>query len=123
MTDSTVMRRRASEALQSVADHVTERLQKDHKLSIDAAADIGNDLADWMADFLGGQLIYFARGKSREISTRDLQIFERMKRGNANELAAEFGISYVQVYSIYRRMLREARKARQPGLFKDEDEK
>ena len=54
-----------------------------------------------------------------KLSKRDQEIYQRMQRGNAHELAKEYGLSYVRVYQIYKRCLAVARSRRQPGLFED----
>lgn len=108
---------RRHELLAGVAEHTATRLIEKHGLTVEQAADIGNDLADWMADYFGGQAVYFVKDAGVQLDERDHQIFMRMRRGNAHELAAEFGISYVRVYQIYRRRLEQARKHRQPDLL------
>lgn len=110
---------RRHELLSAVAEHTAQRLMEKHTLSLDVATDIGNDLADWMADYFGGQSVYFVKDEGFKLNARDQMIFERMQRGNAHELAAELGISFVRVYQIYKRCLAEARKRRQPELFAD----
>lgn len=40
-----------------------------------------------------------------------------MERGNAHELAKEYGISYIRVYQIHKRCLAEFRRRTQPDLF------
>lgn len=108
---------RRHELLASVAEHTAKRLIDKHGLEVELAADIGNDLADWMADYFGGQAVYFVKDAGVQLNERDRKIFEEMRRGNAHELAAKFGISYVRVYQVYRRCLEAARQARQPDLL------
>lgn len=109
--------RRRHELLASVAEHAALRLINEHGLGPELAADVGNDLADWMAEHFGGQSVYFVKDEGYKLNERDRYIFERMERGNAQELAAELGLSFVRVYQIYRRCLKAARAARQPQLF------
>lgn len=110
---------RRHELLTGVAEHTAMRLIEKHGLTVDQAAEVGNDLADWLAEYFGGQAVYFVKDAGVQLDERDHQIFLRMRRGNAHELAAEFGISYVRVHQIYRRRLKEARGLRQPQLFAD----
>lgn len=113
---------RRHELLASVAEHTAQRLQERHGLDLDKAVDIGNDLADWMADYFGGQSVYFVKDEGYRLNARDREIFEKMSRGNAHEIAAEYGISFVRVYAIYRRCLAELRKRQQPALFGDDEQ-
>lgn len=83
------------------------------------ACDIGNKLADFFSTHWNGQNIYMVADSQYKLSKRDQEIFRRMERGNAHDLARELGISYVRVYQIYRRCLAVARARRQPGLFED----
>lgn len=119
MSDNNHAAHRRHELLAAVAEHTAQRLVEKHKLPLDQAADIGNDLADWMAEYFGGQSVYFVKDEGFRLNARDRMIFERMARGNAHELAAELGISYVRVYQIHRRCLAEARRRLQPQLFPD----
>lgn len=108
------------ELLASVAEHTALRLIEQHGVDVEVASDVGNDLADWLAEHFGGQSVYFVKDAGFLLDERDRAIFERMRRGNAPALAAEFGISYVRVYQIYKRRLKEARDLRQPQLFTSE---
>lgn len=117
MAAENIAERRRHELLTAVAEHAAKRLAEVHQVPLEQAADIGNDLADWMAEYFGGQSVYFVKDEGFKLNERDRYIFERMARGNAHDLAAELGISFVRVYQIYRRCLAEARKARQPELF------
>lgn len=111
--------RRRHDLLADVAEHTALRLVKKHGMAEDVAADIGNDLADWMADHFGGQNVYFVKDEGYKLNERDLSIFNEIERGNAYEIAAKHGLSYVRVYQIYKRVLTELRKQTQPRLFTD----
>ena len=103
--------------LAEVVDVVGDVLMRKHGLPVEDAAVVGNAVADHLRDTWGGQSIYFVRDEAFEMTRRNWEIFEKMKRGNAQELAKEYGLSFVQVYAIYRRCLEEVRKHREPGLF------
>lgn len=120
MAAENIAERRRHELLAGVAEHTALRLVQEHKLPEELAADIGNFLADWLADHYGGQSIYFVKDEGYKLNDRDRYIFERMARGNAHDLAAELGLSFVRVYQIYRRCLAAARAARQPQLFEND---
>ena len=120
MAAENIAERRRHELLAGVAEHTALRLVRQHNMEPEAAADIGNDLADWLADHYGGQSVYFVKDEGYKLNDRDRMIFERMGRGNAHDLAAELGLSFVRVYQIYKRCLTAARKDRQPQLFGDD---
>jgi Mor family transcriptional regulator len=108
---------RRHELLADVAEQTAKRLIEKHALPEDMAFDVGNDLADFFSAHWNGQNVYMVADSQFKLSKRDLEIFRRMERGNAHELAREFGISYVRVYQIYKRCLSAARARHQPSLF------
>lgn len=110
---------RRHELLADVAEKTAQFLMQKHGIEQDAAIDAGNNLADHLCDQWKGQNIYFAADTQYKLSKRDLEIFERMERGNAPDLALEYGLSYVRIYQIYRRCLAALRARQQPGLFED----
>lgn len=109
---------RRHELLADLAEQTATQLIK-NGIAEEHACDIGNKLADFFSGHWNGQNIYMVADSQYKLSKRDHEIFRRMERGNAHELAREFGISYVRVYQIYRRCLAVARARRQPGLFED----
>lgn len=110
---------RRHELLADVAEKTALRLIETHGLDEEKACDIGNDLADFLSQNWRGQNIYMNADAQFKLSKRDQQIYQRMERGNAHELAKEFGLSYVRVYQIYKRCLAIARSRTQPGLFEE----
>ncbi|MGA0569605.1 Mor transcription activator family protein [Variovorax sp. VNK109] len=116
LTDTPAEARR-HELLADVAEQAAVQLMKKHGVAEEQAIDVGNHLADWLAEHWKGQNIYIVGDQSFRLSKRDWEIFRRMERGNAHELAREFGISYVRVHQIYRRCLVEWRKRSQNDLF------
>jgi len=113
---------RRHELLSDVAEASAQFLIDKHGVDADRAMDIGNHLADFLADHWKGQKIYMVGDREFKLSKRDLEIYHRMERGNANDLAAEYNISCVRVYQIYKRCLAEARRRRQNDLFGDVDQ-
>lgn len=109
---------RRHELLADVAEQTARSLIK-RGIEEDKACDIGNELADFFSEHWNGQNIYMVADSQFKLSKRDQEIYRRMQRGNAHELAKEFGLSYVRVYQIYKRCLAVARSRRQPGLFED----
>jgi Mor family transcriptional regulator len=108
---------RRHELLADVAEQTAKRLIEKHSLDEDLACDVGNDLADFLSTHWNGQNVYMVADSQFKLSKRDLEIYKRMERGNAHDLAREFGLSYVRVYQIYKRCLTAARARRQPELF------
>ncbi|SDO77829.1 Transcriptional regulator, Middle operon regulator (Mor) family [Rhodoferax sp. OV413] len=110
---------RRHELLSDVAEAVAQFVIDKKIMEPDPAMELGNHLADFLADHWKGQKIYMVGDRDFKLNKRDLEIYQRMQRGNANELAAEYNISYVRVYQIYKRCLAEARSRRQNDLFGD----
>lgn len=101
---------RRSELFQDIAENVANELIKVCQVQDKQAAEIGNKLADFLSQHWKGQTIYIPSDYKYKNSARDEEICARMSRGNAYELAAEYGISFVRVYSIYARHLAEKRQ-------------
>ena len=110
---------RRHQLLAEVAEKSAIRLIEVHGMDAEKACDIGNDLADFLSQNWRGQNIYINSDSQFHLSKRDHEIYMRMERGNAYDLAKEFGISYVRVYQIYKRCLAIARSHTQPGLFEE----
>ncbi len=108
---------RRHELLADVAERVAQRLIEKHGIGEDAACDAGNDLADFLADHWKGQTFYLPADQAYRLDQRDWDIFRRMERGNAPDLAREFGISKVRVHQVYKRCLAEYRARTQHSLF------
>jgi Mor family transcriptional regulator len=108
---------RRHELLADVAEQTAKRLIEKHAITEEVAMDVGNDLADFFSTHWNGQNIYMVADSQYKLSQRDIEIFNRMTRGNAHELAREMKISYVRVYQIHKRVLAALRAKRQPSLF------
>lgn len=108
---------RRHELLADMAEQAAIKLMELADIDMETASKIGNGLADFLAEHWKGQNIYFTADTPFKHSKRDLDIFRRMGRGMAPVLAAEFNISYVRVYQIYRRMLDAMRARVQPDMF------
>jgi hypothetical protein len=87
------------------------------KVPEDSAIDFGNLMADFLAEQWKGQHIYISADTPFKMNKRDLEIYARMERGNASELAKKFHLSFVRIYQIYRRCRAMASKRTQPDLF------
>lgn len=105
--------------LADMAEKAALHLIKVHGLDKEKACDVGNELADFLAKNWRGQHIYFNADTQFYLSKRDHEIYQRMERGNAYELAKEYDLSYVRIYQIYKRVLAEMRARNQPGLFEE----
>lgn len=113
---STNSEARRHELLSGAAESTALRLIQKHGMAPDAAADVGNALADYLVENWKGQHIYLPAEHAFKLNQRDMEIYRRLERGNAQELAQEFGISYVRVYQINRRVKAEMLKRNQPSL-------
>jgi len=91
---------RRAELLASVAECCANELARNHGVAEDSAIETGNAISDFLAEYWGGSSFYIPRDFKFIASVRDLEIFERMQRGNAHELATEYGLSYVRIYQI-----------------------
>jgi Mor family transcriptional regulator len=111
---------RRHELLADVAERIAQRLIEKHAVEEDAACDVGNDLADFLADHWKGQTFYLPADQAYRLDQRDWDIFRRMERGNAPDLAREFGISKVRVHQVFKRCLTEYRRRTQNSLFAEE---
>ena len=108
---------RRHELLADLAEQTAVLLVEKLGTDQDKAIDVGNALADFVSQHWAGQSIYIVADSKHKLSKRDWEIYQRMQRGNAHELALEYKISFVRVYQIYRRCLAIARAQTQPGLF------
>lgn len=109
---------RRHELLADMAEQAARHLIDKHGIDEAVALDAGNSLADFLSTHWHGQNIYIVSDAAFKLSKRDLEIYQRMERGNAQEIAKEMGISYVRVYQVYRRVLKAMRSKVQPDLFK-----
>lgn len=112
---------RRHDLLADLAEQAARHLIDKHGVDESIAVDTGNSLADFISSHWHGQNIYMVSDAAFKLSKRDLEIYHRMERGNALEIAKEFGISYVRVYQIHRRVLEQIRSKVQPDLFKAQD--
>lgn len=90
------------ELLADLADRVAAKLAK-HGVDAERAAEAGFELAEEMRVNWGKTNMYFPRGAQYEASLRDQQIWRRLGKEKAADLAREFGISEVAVYAAARR--------------------
>ena len=108
---------RRHELLADLAERTATRLIEKCGLEEEFACDIGNHVADFLADHWKGQTLYLPSDQAYRLNQRDWEIFQRMERGNANDLAKEYGISKVRVHQVFKRCLLAYRAASQPDLF------
>lgn len=111
---------RRHELLADAAEQVAQRLITKHGMDEEVACDVGNTLADFLADHWKGQNIYMPGDQAFKLNARDWEIFRRFERGNANDLAREFKVSKVRIHQIYKRCLAEYRSKMQTSLFSDQ---
>ena len=68
----------------------------------------------------GGQLIYICKGMSYEISSRDMEIWQKFNGKNHHELCNEYAISKVWLYKIIKHQRKMMVKRQQCDLFAEE---
>jgi hypothetical protein len=88
---------RRHELLADLAEHVAQRLIEKHGMAEDAACDVGNSLADFLAEHWKGQTSTCPATRRSSSTSAIGRSSRRFERGNANELAREFNISKVRV--------------------------
>ncbi len=70
----------------------------------------------YLADVMGGEAIYMAKGVAIHISARDRKMFSEFKGNNHKELARKHGISVMRVRQIVGAIQREQYEKRQIAL-------
>lgn len=93
---------RRNELFADMAEQAAKHLMAKHAFNQDMAVDVGNNLAEFVFSHWNGQSIYIS--SAHKISKRDLEIYQRMGRGKAEDIAKDYGISFVRVYQIYKRV-------------------
>ena len=81
------------------------------------AATLGDELVDLVHRHYSGQSLYFPKDRGYVRLEHDTYIWHHLRRGNASEIAAHLGVSYVYVYQRYRVMLAESRAAPTPASW------
>ncbi|WP_295936987.1 Mor transcription activator family protein [uncultured Xanthomonas sp.] len=54
------------------------------------------------AEYAGGRMLYLPRGDRLRKALRDAEIYHRARRGNIQQLAAEYGLTDIHIYRICR---------------------
>lgn len=89
----------------------------------DVSEQISNELMNRLATHWGGQLLYFGHGHVFSATKRDEKIYAKFNGHNHAELAKEFSLGVVYIYTIVKRMKKLERDRVQPDMFAgDEDE-
>lgn len=114
-------RKRGPELLEDLTDKTENLLLEQANLTQDVARKVAESLADLMRHDWGGQLIYFAKGLSIDVSKRDLEFFNKWDGtpDHLAKLALEYDISVQYAYRVVKavRVLETAR--RQSDMFPD----
>lgn len=80
-------------------------------LKEDQAKKLSEEVTAELSHWFSGRPIYLPRGDKFKLAVRDADIARRLRRGNAAELAEEYGIGVIQIYRIARQQ-RELRRKR-----------
>jgi Mor family transcriptional regulator len=70
-----------------------------------------------LAKHFGGRMWYVPRGDALTRALRDMEIWERFDGTNAQALAGEFGLSFVEIYRTLAEQRRLHRERVQPKLL------
>lgn len=70
-----------------------------------------------LSNYAGGRQLYVPKGEILERALRDLKIWSRYQGRNIDDLAVEFDLTAVQVYSIIAEQRALHRQRIQPSLF------
>lgn len=81
------------------------------------AIEIGEAIALQMAEYWGGQLIYFSKGKFVLLSRRDRTIYAEFDGTNIKDLCRRYNISEAHLYRIIKAMRRTDLAERHDDLF------
>lgn len=73
----------------------------------------GQAIAEMLAEYWAGSCIHIPKNLAYQRHLRNMDIFRRLRLGNANLLAQEYGISVQRVYQIYNRCAKERRRIHQ----------
>ena len=77
---------------------LVERLQ----LTAEDAATLGDELVDLVHRHYSGQSLYFPKDRGYVRLEHDTYIWQHLRRGNASEIAAHLGVSYVYLPAVPR---------------------
>lgn len=112
---------RGTAMLNDVRQFTTELLNE-AGVTADNSDQISNELMHRLATHWGGQLLYFGHGHVFAATKRDEQIYAKFNGHNHAELALEFNLGVVYIYTIVKRMKKLERDRVQPDMFAGSDE-
>lgn len=82
---------------------------------------LARDAAVSLAEYHGGRQFYIPRGDALLTALRDAEIFRRVKRGNIQLLAEEYGLTDRHIWRIYRTQRKLHLDKVQGRLFNDKE--
>ncbi|MGK2897822.1 MAG: Mor transcription activator family protein [Burkholderiaceae bacterium] len=91
---------------------LTKRCAMSEAMAREAMREIAHDLC---RDY-GGQYVYVPKDQELDLTQRDLDVYNDLTSGNANEVAKKHNISVQQVYAINRYVRDKLQRERQHGL-------
>lgn len=108
---------RRHELYEGVSAGAAEILMQRFGMERDRAIEVAEAFIRMLMDHWRGQNIYIPSDYRYELTARDREIYDRMQRGNAQDLAAEYGLSYIRIYQICKRVAQEKRAERNLNTF------
>ena len=114
------MSERRNKLLADVMEVAAARLSE--HVSPNAAEMIAGDLADYLADYWGGQLINFPKNFRWKLSQREMEIYDAYSGTNLGELARRYDISERGLRKLIARVrerIAKATRSANQDLFQD----
>jgi len=108
---------KSPEFLFDLAEHLTDRLTRQGKLSSDQSADLAWESAEYMATHWGGINIYFPKGTRIHQSRRARKVWQEFNGKNHEDLARKYKFSTQWIYHLVKKMQEEENKLHQGSLF------
>lgn len=110
------MEARRHELLDGILE-VAKLLATDFGMEEDKAEQLGNAVADWIAETHGGSTLTIPMDYHFHKSKRDFEMYERFKSHNYAQLARDYGIHERSVRRIIDRIHKQVIKKSQPDMF------
>ena len=95
-----------------IKDHYLKRAAND-----EMAHEVALESCKTLCQHFGGELVYIPKAIVWKLSERDREIYEKFNGHNQRELAKEYGVSVIWIYSLIKRVKKEVLKEQQNTLF------
>jgi Mor family transcriptional regulator len=106
----------AAELINTLVELGTRTLVEQCSLPEPQARESMREIAHNLARNYGGSYMYVPKDSEFQLTKRDLEIYEQLVGGNANEVARRHNLSVQQVYAINRHVREKTLRDRQRPL-------